>query len=267
MRMCCGAGEKRFDGAAHGQKAGPVDIDAVDLLDLGESDRPRHSAPLDLDCELVPGPRIELLRIVDSWNPRPWLKYDRRGRHRPRERTHAGFIDAGDVQHAGGPKRVLELQQLAQSLPLRAVSGAPPRDGVQNCLCAGARISPQRGFCLRIEPSGLDDVIATDLSKHEACHGDNLAGIASETIGKPGWSELNSKRGRLRRQNVVIGGLDAAARFLYSRDVFEFEATHRGEAYRNFGAGGRADIRSASVLLALTRRPLRGPFLLPRIQN
>ena len=34
-----------------------------------------------------------------------------------------------------------------------------------------ARISPQRGFCLRIEPSGLDDVIATDLSKHEACHG------------------------------------------------------------------------------------------------
>ena len=63
------------------------------------------------------------------------------------------------------PKRGLELQQLAQALPLRAVFGAPPRDGVQNCLCARARISPQRGFRLGIERAGLDDVTATDLSK------------------------------------------------------------------------------------------------------
>ena len=114
-------GKKCFDGAAHGQKARPVDIDPVDLLDLGESDRPRHGAALDLDCELVPGPRIELLRIVDAWNPRSWLEYDCSSGDRPCERTHAGFIDAGNVQHAGGPKRGLELQQLAQSLPLRAV--------------------------------------------------------------------------------------------------------------------------------------------------
>ena len=50
--------EKSFDGAAHGQEAGPVDIDAVDLLDFSEGDRLRHSALLDLGFEPVPSPRI-----------------------------------------------------------------------------------------------------------------------------------------------------------------------------------------------------------------
>src|ERR1700722_11807656 len=53
--------------------------------------------------------------------------------------------------------------------------------------------------------------------------------------------------------------LDAASCLLYYRRVFNFEAT-RGEAYCTFGAGGRADIRSASRSLALIRRPLEGLF-------
>ena len=47
--------------------------------------------------------------FVDAGNPRFWREYHGCGRHRPRERAHAGFIDAGDVQHACGPKRALEL--------------------------------------------------------------------------------------------------------------------------------------------------------------
>jgi len=66
------------------------------------------------------------------------------------------------------------------------VIGLPPRNGVQNRLCAGARIGPQGGFRLGVERTGLDDVAAADLSERQAHHRDNLAGIAPETIRNQG---------------------------------------------------------------------------------
>ena len=47
MSRCSARGRQRLDGAAHGQQTRPVDVDAIDLLDLGERHRPRDGPRLD----------------------------------------------------------------------------------------------------------------------------------------------------------------------------------------------------------------------------
>ena len=141
--------------------------------------------------------RVELLRIVDAGNPRFWREDHGRGRHRPGERAHAGFVDAGDVQNARGPKRALELQELAQSLPLRAIFGAPPRDGVQNASCARPRIGPQGGFRVAIERFCLVDVAATDRCERQACHSRQSSRVCA---GDNRQRVEDARRARLARQ-------------------------------------------------------------------
>ena len=68
-------------------------------------------------------------------------------------------------RNAVGPKRALELQELAQSLPFRAVLGAPPRDGVENCVCAGRGSDLKASFRLGVERTGVDDEMAADLEQ------------------------------------------------------------------------------------------------------
>ena len=50
-----------LDRAVHGEPAGPVDVDTVDLLDRGETHRPGGGRLLDLAGETIPRSGIELL--------------------------------------------------------------------------------------------------------------------------------------------------------------------------------------------------------------
>jgi len=181
--------------AAHGKEPGPVNVDAIDLLDFGEGDRPCDSARPDLCRESVSRCRIELLRIIDAGNSRSGCEHDGRGRHGPGERAHAGFINAGDMQHAAGPKGAFKAQQLAQTLTLGPILHAAPRDSIQNGLRARARVGPQRGFGRGVERAGFDDDATMNLGEEEA-HADNLAEI--------GWETNCGIRSRINSSRVVI---------------------------------------------------------------
>src|SRR5262245_52288928 len=164
-----------LDRAAHGQEPGPVDVDGIDLLDFGEGNRPGDGARPDLGREPVARGRIELLRIVDARNARPGREHDGGGRHWPGERAHAGFVDARDMQHAAGPNGVFKAQQVAQALTLGAILPAPPRDGVQDGLRAGAGIGPQGGFGRAIERAGFDHDTTANLGEQQTRHAETLA--------------------------------------------------------------------------------------------
>jgi hypothetical protein len=103
------------------------------------------------------------------------------GRHGPSERAHAGLINAGNMQHAAGPKDAFIAQQLAQTLTLGAILPAAPRDGIQNGLRAGALVGPQSGFGRTVEWAGFDDDATMNLGEEKTRHAENLAEIAWET--------------------------------------------------------------------------------------
>lgn len=132
---------KAFDRAAHGQQPGPVNIDAVDLVDLGEADRPGYGKPLDLTGKPIARGGIEFFRVIDTAYARPWQKYNRRCRHRPCKRAHPGFINACDVEQAALPVFALKAQQLAQTLTLRALRKKRRRATASRMAIAPARPS------------------------------------------------------------------------------------------------------------------------------
>src|SRR5262245_2924986 len=75
-----------FDRATHGKLTGPVDVDAVDLLHLGESHTPRQGRLLYLGGKSISACGIELLGIVNSRQPRSRRKDDGRRRYRAGDR-------------------------------------------------------------------------------------------------------------------------------------------------------------------------------------
>ena len=56
---------------------------------------------------------IEFLRIIDTLKAPSGGEHDGRGRNGPSKRAHAGFINAGNMQHPAGPKDAFIAQQVA----------------------------------------------------------------------------------------------------------------------------------------------------------
>ncbi len=99
-----------FDRAAHREQARVIDVDAVDLLDLGTADADAGRCDANRALGRLALLEIEALRVVDSAKLRVRRKHYRRGDHRAGHRSHADLVDAGDALHARAPEHALEIQ-------------------------------------------------------------------------------------------------------------------------------------------------------------
>src|SRR5688572_12360740 len=111
-----------FDGAPHREQPRVIDVDGVDLRDLGSADGDRARGRADTPPGFHALLDIELFRIVDAVELRVRREHDRGRDHGAGERAHADLVDAGDVLDAGAPQHALEVQHGVEPRALDAVA-------------------------------------------------------------------------------------------------------------------------------------------------
>jgi hypothetical protein len=135
------ADRQRLDGAPHREQAGVVDIDAVDLLDLGAADRDRDGDGADSALGVLALLEVELLRIVDARKLRMRRKHDRGGDHGTGHRTHSDLVDSRDDLHARAPQYSFEVQHCIQPRALDRVALVSLLERLVELAHAVARVS------------------------------------------------------------------------------------------------------------------------------
>src|SRR5438132_6937352 len=97
--------------AKHRDVARVIDVEAMDLRDLGRADADLHDAAPDRPEELLALETREHLRVVHLADE-PGVRRDqaRRRDHRPRERGHTDLVDADDAQETIRPEALLVVE-------------------------------------------------------------------------------------------------------------------------------------------------------------
>jgi hypothetical protein len=115
-----GGERQRVECAAHRDERGLQDVEGVDLVHVGESDRPGESTLTDLGRQHGACVRGEELRVAQTANRRRRIEDHGGGNDRARQRTATRFVDASD-QH-----RTPSTGDVARNSPTTASAASAP---------------------------------------------------------------------------------------------------------------------------------------------
>src|SRR5262245_13725815 len=116
------ADRQRLHGAPHREQAGVVDIDAVDLLDVGAADRDRDGDGANSALGVLALLEVELLRIINARELRMRRKHNCGGDYGTGHRTHSDLVNSRDDLHARTPQYSFEVQHRIEPQALDRVA-------------------------------------------------------------------------------------------------------------------------------------------------